>query len=219
MKRVSVKQFGELVADVEGREKPLSEQAARQSLARHGVRPGKDHKVDLAAAFDARAKGKREDRAALNVSDEHSQLKAKKLGVEVEILELKRDIARGEYMPLSEHRLAMAELCAGIVSAVENFRRRKDARDRDPAKKKTLDEAIAEVRNALAASVARLGIEPMSAQLYEAACKAVRDVRLQQGAAFSEGDLARLNALKDAVLAEFARRAKQMGIAGVDAKP
>jgi hypothetical protein len=214
-----VREFGALVADVEGREKPLSEQAARQSLARHGVHPGKDHKVDLAAAFDARAKGKREDLSALDKNDETSRLKARKLGVEVEILELKRDIARGEYVSKSEHRLAMAELCTGIVSAVENFRRRKDARDRDPKKKKILDETIAEVRNALADSVARLGVESVSAQLYEAACKAVRDVRLQQGAAFSEGDLARLNALKDAVRTELAAHAKKLGLAGLDDKP
>jgi uncharacterized protein involved in exopolysaccharide biosynthesis len=105
--------------------------------------------------------------------------------------------------------MAMAELCEGVVSAIENYRRRKDARDRDPKKKKMLDETIAEVRNSLADSVARLGIESVATKLYDAACQAIHSVS-QRGA--TDADLQHFAAMESAVSAELAKLVKKMGI-------
>jgi hypothetical protein len=208
-KRVTIKELGNQLAAIEGRDKPIAPKNIRKSLSAHGVRVGKDHKVDLAAAMDARAQGKEEDRSAIVGTSMTGKLKDKKLFTEIEILELKRDTIRGEYIAKAEHRMAMAELCEGIVSVIENYRRRKDARDRDPKRKKILDECIAEVRNALAESVARLGIESVATLICGATCEAISKVSTK-GA--SDADLQHLAAMEQAVQAELGKLVKKMGI-------
>jgi hypothetical protein len=208
MKRATIKELGIHLAEAEGRAKPIAPKNLRKSLAAHGVRPGKDHKVDVQAALSARIQGKEEDRAQLGTGNT-AKLKDKKLFIEGQILEHKRDVMRGEYITKSEHRMALAELCDGIVSVVENFRRRTDARHRDPKTKKILDACIAEVRNAMSQTVSKLSIQPMVDILYDAMLEATHKVNAQSP---TEETSAHLTAVEAAVLAELAKAAKKLGI-------
>ena len=63
----------------------------------------------------------RKQRDKRNLSGEHSDRKGRKLDVEIEILELKRDEIRREVIPMTEHLAAVTELCGVLRWGAEQL--------------------------------------------------------------------------------------------------
>jgi len=73
----------------------------------------------LAALYDYQAERKKRDKR--NVSGEHADLKRRKLEVEIDILEAKRDELRRDLIPLREHVETMQWLSAIVTGALDEF--------------------------------------------------------------------------------------------------
>jgi hypothetical protein len=63
----------------------------------------------------------RKQRDKRNLSGEHSDRKGRKLDVEIEILELKRDEIRRELIPMQEHLAAVGEIASILRWGAEQF--------------------------------------------------------------------------------------------------
>ena len=139
----------DLIESTEG--KRISVQALHKFCERHGIARGKDRTYNLAGLLDARAGMKQRERERL--TGEHATLRAKKLQVEIEILETKRDELRGRLIEIEEVRQNFIEY-GGIVNEVfSTWEMQVSALTHDPALVDAAERLTFQTRQRLADAV------------------------------------------------------------------
>ena len=154
LKRATPVQCLDVLESVEGNR--ISVQALDKFCGKYKVTKGKDGKYPVGKLLDARAAMK--EKQASSLTGVQGALRAKKLKVEIEILEAKRDEITRRLIPRDEHLAALLAHAAIVRRHLESFPKEVGAVVRDAETNQMCESAVNRILAALSASFEEAGL-------------------------------------------------------------